>query len=147
MLLQLLCHQMIVMVTLQSRCVKLYLLLTLHAWPQAQHVHACGTCMLAAPAYLQHLHCCSMCMMAASACAWWQHMHLHWCCKCICAANACVRHFVHFARLAWLWPVAACALICHPGEAASLRSQPRLVHCKPCILQDLHGYGQLQHVH
>ena len=62
----------------------------------------------------------------------------------------------------------------HIASAASLRSQPCLVHCKtcmamancsmctdlppgrgsfaslaasPCALQDWHGYGQLQHVH
>ena len=94
MLLLLLCHQMIVMVTPQSRCVKLYLLLTLHAWPQAQHVHACGTCMLAALALVQHVHDggISMCLVAANALALVRQMHM-------------------------------CGTL--------------------CILQDLHGYGQL----
>ena len=49
-------------------------------------------------------------------------------CTCIGAANAYVRHLVHLANLAWLWPIAACALICPEGEAASLHLRPRLVH-------------------
>jgi len=72
-----LCCQMIVMVTPQSRCLKLFFMLDY-----------CGTCIGAACAYVQHVHGCSTCMVAA--CAWWRHFA---CCdKCICAACAWEQH-------------------------------------------------------
>ena len=157
-----------------------------------RHLHACGTCMLAALALVQHVHDggISMCLVAAYALALVLQMHM--CGKCMCAAlcafcktcmamascsmctdlppgrgsfaslaaSPCALQDLHgygqlqhvhcfatrarqlrFARslalcianLAWLWPTAACALICHQGEAASLRSRPRLVHRKTCM--------------
>ena len=67
----LLCCRILLMVTPQSRCVKLFLMVDQVAWPWVRHLHACGTC-------------------TGAACAWWRHMH--GCGSCIGAGDAYVRH-------------------------------------------------------
>ena len=100
------------MVTPQSRCVKVFLMVDQVARPPVRHLHACGICMLAALALVQHVHSggISMCMVAAYALALVRQMHM-------CGI---------------LWP---------PTRLLRFARSLAL-----CILQDLHGYGQLQHV-